>query len=63
MKRLVIGFPFNQFLPIVRGIYGTLDLTEPDEKKAEIETRCRELNRVVPTIHYGKNYYTGLNPE
>ena len=62
-EELAIGFPFNQFLPIVKGLYATLDPTEPNEKKAEIEARCRELNRAVPTIQYDKNYYTGLNPE
>jgi uncharacterized protein (DUF169 family) len=54
---LAIGFPFNRFLPVVRGIYATLDLTEPNEKKAEIEGRCRELNRVAPAIQYNRNYW------
>lgn len=60
---MAVGFPFNRFLPIVRGLYATLDAVEPDEKKAEIEKRCRERNRPVPRIQYNKNYYTGLNPE
>ena len=62
-EEIAIGFPFNQFLPIVRGLYATLDPIEPNEKKAEIEARCRKLDRAVPEIHYDGNYYTGLNPE
>jgi uncharacterized protein (DUF169 family) len=59
---MAIGFPFNQFLPIVKGLYATLDLIEPNEKKKEIEARCKELNMETPAIQYNKNYYTGLNP-
>jgi uncharacterized protein (DUF169 family) len=62
-EEMAIGFPFNQFLSIVRGLYATLDLIEPNEKKAEIEVRFGETGRTPPTIHYNKNYYTGLNPE
>jgi uncharacterized protein (DUF169 family) len=62
-EEMAIGFPFNQFLSIVRGLYATLDLIEPNEKKAEIEVRFGEAGRTPPTIHYNKNYYTGLNPE
>lgn len=60
---MAIGFPFNQFLSIVRGVYATLDLTEPNEKKTEIEARFREAGREPPLIQYNKNYYTGLNPK
>jgi uncharacterized protein (DUF169 family) len=60
---MAIGFPFNQFLSIVRGVYATLDLTEPNEKKAEIEARFKEAGREPPPIQYNKNYYTGLNPK
>ncbi len=59
---MAVGFPFNQFLPIVRGLYGTLDLVEPNEKKADIETRCFVLSKTPPVIHYNKNYWTP-NPE
>ncbi len=60
---LVIGFPFNQFLSIIKGIHATLDLTEPNEKKSEIEARCQKTGEAAPEIHYDKNYYTGLNPK
>jgi uncharacterized protein (DUF169 family) len=59
---MAIGLPFNKFLPVVEGIYATLDLTEPNEKKKEIEARCLEMNIKAPSIQYNKNYYTGLNP-
>ena len=60
---LIIGFPFNQFLSITKGIYATLDLTEPNEKKAQIEARFRDMGEPLPLIQYDKNYYTGLNPK
>ncbi|HEX2965688.1 MAG TPA: DUF169 domain-containing protein [Syntrophorhabdaceae bacterium] len=59
---MAVGFPFNLLFSIVKGLYATLDMVEPDEKKAEIESRCSESGRKAPAIHYGKNYYTGLNP-
>jgi uncharacterized protein (DUF169 family) len=57
---LAIGFPFNKFLPIIDGLYATLNLTEPDRKKASIESRLEERQRNDIEIEYGKNYYTGL---
>ncbi|MBN1637269.1 MAG: DUF169 domain-containing protein [Deltaproteobacteria bacterium] len=57
---LAIGFPFNKFMAIMDGLYATLNLTEPDEKKAEIEARMTELKRDDLTIRYGRNYYSGL---
>lgn len=60
---LALGFPFNQLLPIVAGLQATLNPTEPNDKKREIEARTRELGGTVPAIEYDKNYYTGLNPE
>ncbi len=57
---LAIGFPFHQFLPIVDGLCATMNPTEPDRKKAEIEARLRECGRKHVTIEYGRNYYTGL---
>ena len=57
---LAIGFPFNKFLPIIDGLYATLNLTEPDRKKAPIESRLQERQRDDMDIEYGKNYYTGL---
>lgn len=57
---LAIGFPFNKFLPIIDGLYATLNQTEPDRKKTAIESRLKEQHRNDLTIQYGKNYYTGL---
>jgi uncharacterized protein (DUF169 family) len=57
---LAIGFPFNKFLTIMDGLYATLNLTEPDKKKAEIEARLTELKRDDLEIKFGKHYYTGL---
>ncbi len=57
---LAIGFPFNRFLPIIDGLYATLNPTEPDRKKTRIEARLREHSRTDLTLEYGKNYYTGL---
>jgi uncharacterized protein (DUF169 family) len=61
-EELAIGFPFHQFLQIVKGLSATLDPIEPNEKKIEIEVRFKEQNEKCPEIHYNKNYYTGLNP-
>lgn len=61
-EEMAIGFPFNQFLSISKGLYATLDPIEPNEKKDEIIARCKENNVETPEIHYNKNYYTGLNP-
>jgi len=61
-NELITGFPFNQFSSIVKGVIATLDLTEPNEKKAEIEKRFSEAALECPEINYNKNYYTGLNP-
>ncbi|OPY81196.1 MAG: hypothetical protein A4E64_00048 [Syntrophorhabdus sp. PtaU1.Bin058] len=55
---LAIGFPFNRFLSIVRGVHATLNLTEPNEKKTEIEARCHALNRKATIIEYNKNYWS-----
>lgn len=57
---LAIGFPFNKFSAIVDGLFATLNLTEPDNKKAEIEIRLRESQQNEFEISYGRNYYTGL---
>ena len=57
---LAIGFPFNKFTAIVNGLYATLNLTEPDQKKAEIEARLMKLKRDDLEVRYGQNYYTGL---
>jgi hypothetical protein len=59
-NELAIGFPFNKFIAIMDGLYATLNLTEPDEKKARIEARLAALNREDLKIRYGQNYYTGL---
>jgi uncharacterized protein (DUF169 family) len=55
-----IGLPFNKFMPVVDGIYKTLNPTEPNEKKAEIESRLKEQGRTDIEIEYDRNYYTGL---
>lgn len=59
---MAVGFPFNKFLQIVYGLYATLDKVEPNKKKSEIETRCRESGMEAPLINYNKNYYTRLHP-
>lgn len=56
---LAIGLAFNKFAAIVDGLYATLNLTEPDRKKADIETRMSARNRKDLEIVYGSNYYTG----
>jgi len=55
-----IGFPFNRFTSIVEGLYATLNLTEPNDKKSAIESRLKEQGRTDLEIEYDKNYYTGL---
>ena len=57
---LAIGLPFNHFLPIVDGLYATLNPTEPDRKKARIEARLVERQRQDLVVEYGRNYYSGL---
>lgn len=61
-NELIIGFPYNRFYSIVDGVIATLDLTEPDNKKSDIERRFKDAGITCPEIHYGKNYFTGLNP-
>lgn len=55
-----IGMPFNKFLPVVNGLYATINLTEPNEKKSEIEARLKERGRTDLEVEYDRNYYTGL---
>jgi len=57
---LAIGFPFNKFPAITDGLCATLNLTEPDKKKAEIEARRTEIKKDDLDIQYGRNYYSGL---
>ena len=59
---LAIGFPFNRFLSIEKGLYDTIDVIEPNEKKDELQIRFKEQGIECPDIHYNRNYYTGLNP-
>ena len=61
-EELIIGFPYNRFYSIVDGVIATLDLTESDKKKSEIEKRFKDAGITSPIINYGKNYFTGLNP-
>jgi uncharacterized protein (DUF169 family) len=56
---LAIGFVFNKFTAVVDGLYATLNLTEPDRKKVDIETRLSQRNNDDLEIVYGRNYYTG----
>lgn len=57
---LAVGLPFHLFTPIVEGLYSTLNATEPDRKKAEIEVRLADRQRDDLTVEFGKNYWTGL---
>lgn len=59
-EELAIGFPFHFFLPIVEGLYATVNPIEPDRKKVGIEARLMERNRNDLQLEYGKNYYSGL---
>jgi uncharacterized protein (DUF169 family) len=62
-EELALGMPLNRFPSVVEGLYATLDPIEPDHKKREIEKRFEAQGRTGPAIHYGRNYYTGLNPD
>lgn len=55
-----IGLPFNKFISVIDGIHATLNPTEPNEKKSEIELRLNDHGRTELEIEYDKNYYTGL---
>lgn len=59
-EELAIGLPFHRFMPLVEGLWYTLNPTETDRKKKHIEARLSQSKRSDLTIEYGKNYYSGL---
>ncbi|MFH0780974.1 MAG: DUF169 domain-containing protein [Pseudomonadota bacterium] len=59
-EELAIGLPFHLFVPLVKGLWQTLNPTETDPKKKNIEARLTQSKRNDLTIEYGKNYYSGL---
>jgi hypothetical protein len=40
--RVAVGVPFNRFLPLVQGLWETLNPTEPDRNKKQIQTRLEK---------------------
>lgn len=59
-EELAVGLPFHLFIPIVNGLWQTLNPTETDLKKKSIESRLAQSERNDHSIEYGKNYYSGL---
>jgi uncharacterized protein (DUF169 family) len=59
-EELAIGLPFHLFVPLVKGLWLTLNPTETDLKKKRIESRITQSKRNDITIEYGRNYYSGL---
>ena len=57
---MAIGFVFNKFQDIVKGLWTTVNPIEPNVKKKEIEVRIKENNITDLEIEYDRNYYTGL---
>ena len=59
-EEMGIGIPFNRFISVIEGVYATLNPTEPNKKKSEIESRLKEQDSIDLEMEYDKNYYTGL---
>ncbi|MCB2218731.1 DUF169 domain-containing protein [Desulfofustis glycolicus] len=57
---LAVGLPFNRFLPLVQGLWETLNPTEPDRNKKQIQSRLEKSEVNSLDIEFGKNYYSGL---
>jgi uncharacterized protein (DUF169 family) len=57
---MAMGLPFNKFVQVIDGLYATVNPTEPNKKKSEIEARLKEHGLADLEIEYDKNYYTGL---
>jgi len=51
-----IGIPYSMFEKVVDGVIKTLNSSETDERKLEVEKNCSELGCEFPII-YGENYY------
>ena len=45
---------------MIDGLYKTSNLTEPNDKKSEVQLRLKEHGRTDLEVEYDKNYYTGL---
>lgn len=59
-SEMAIGLPFNKFVQVIDGLYATINPTEPNKKKSEIEEKLKETDRNDLRIEFDKNYYTGL---
>lgn len=51
-----VGFPFNKFKDIENGILKTLNPTEQNYKKKEIESKCKNIESNID-IKYNENYF------
>lgn len=52
-----IGIPFNKFSTIVDGIYNTINVMEPNDKKKKIELKIKENGLTNIEIEYDTSYY------
>ncbi|AFS78156.1 hypothetical protein DUF169 [Gottschalkia acidurici 9a] len=61
-SEIMIGLPFNKFELLVEGTYMTLNATEPNEKKKEIEYRLKE-EKIDFKVEYDNAYYMKKPPK
>lgn len=59
-EEVMIGLPFNKFYGLTEGIYKTLNTTEPNEKKREIEVRLKETGYKID-IKQDESYFLKNN--
>lgn len=57
---LGLGMPFHTFVPVIEGLWATVNIMEPDPDKRRIEAAMQEQGLDDLQIEYSKNYYTGL---
>ncbi len=51
-----VGFPFNKLSDIEQGILKTLNPTEPNHKKKEIELKFKNIENNID-VKYNENYF------
>jgi len=59
---LGIGIPFNRFIPLIDGVYKTVNAMEPNRNKTKIEAKLNEKGLADLQIEYNKNYFTPYLP-
>lgn len=56
-SEMAIGFPFNMAEDIANGVLKTINPTEPNYKKKDIERKIKDIRELDVNIEYDKNYF------